>query len=140
MPARPVLAAEPWRSMSSDDGVECGSASASVRRARSRRGTFPADTAEAFFLTAVFGCGAAAFAFGRLTGFFLEAAFGAAFLLAFLAGALFLADALRFAGRAAAFRPVLVGLARIAALRFAITQSFRNLDSLTISVVLSVAY
>jgi hypothetical protein len=99
--------------MSSDEGVECGSGSTSVRRARSSRATLPAI---GLFLRA------AAFGAGRRPAFFLAGAFGAAFLLGFLAGVRFLADALRFAGRAAAFRPVLVGFARLAALRFAITK------------------
>jgi hypothetical protein len=72
-------------------------------------------------------------------------------LLAFLAGAFFLADACRLTGRLAVgrlaerfeagpFRADRAGFARFAALRLAMAESFRNLDSLAISVVLSIAY
>jgi hypothetical protein len=77
--------------------------------------------------------------------------FGKAFLLAFLAGAVLLADACRFTDRfalgrlaerleAAPFLADFAGFARFAAFRLAMAESFRNLDSLAISVVLSVAY
>jgi hypothetical protein len=82
---------------------------------------------------------------------FLTVDFFAALLLAFLAGAFFLADArrltVRFAARrvakrraAAGFRADFPGFLPLAAFRLAMDSPFRNLDSLTISVVLSVAY
>src|SRR5215471_17913830 len=72
--ARPLRAALPRRSRSRDEGVECGSVSASVRRARLRAGTL---------------AGAAAELFG----------FAAAFFFTFLARTVFLADAFRLTGR-----------------------------------------
>src|SRR3954465_8973683 len=140
-----VRADEPRRFMSSDEGgVRSVSPSSSVRRARSRRGTLPAGSPALFVRRGVFEA-------GRLTAFFFAAGFGAAFLLVFLTGARFLADACRFAEplavgrlaeprRAADFEAGLRDFARPAALRLAMLESFRNLDSLTISVVLSVAY
>jgi hypothetical protein len=131
--------------MSSDDGgVLSVSSSSRVRRARSSLGTFPGGAAELFARDGAFGR-------GRLTAFLGAAALGAAFLLAFLAGAFFLADARRFSRRFGtgrrAGRRAIVFLARgfadflpLAAFRLAMDTSFRNLDSLAISVVLSVAY
>src|SRR5882724_6342291 len=131
--------------MSSDDGgVRSVSSSSRVRRARSSRGILPGGAAELFDLDGVFGL-------GRLTVFFLATAFGAAFLLAFFDGAFFLAGACRFTGRlgcgrlagrrAAAFLPArFAAFLPLAAVRLAMHTSFRNLDSLAISVVLSVAY
>jgi hypothetical protein len=100
--------------------------------------------AELFDLDGVFG-------FGRLTVFFRAGAFDAAFLLAFLDGAFFLADARRFTARltggrlagrrgAAFLPPRFVAFVPLAAVRLTMNTSFRNLDSLAISVVLSVAY
>src|SRR4051794_39473192 len=139
--ARPVRTDEPRRFMSSDEGgVRIVSASSSVRRARSRRGTLP-EVSPALLVRR------GAFDAPRLPAFFLTAAVGAAFLLMFLTGARFLAEAFRFGaalavGRladrflAADFAAGLRDLARPAALRLAMLESFRNLDSLTISVVL----
>src|SRR3954447_1926437 len=88
--ARPVRTDEPRRFMSSDEGgVRIVSPSSSVRRARSRRGTLPEVSPALFVRRAVFEA-------GRLAAFFFPAAFGAAFLLVFLTGARFLADACRF--------------------------------------------
>jgi hypothetical protein len=91
------------------------------------------------------------FCLGRLTVLFRAVAFGEAFLLALFDGALFLADACRFTGRltlgrlagrrAAAFLPPrFAAFLPLAAVRLAMETSFRNLDSLAISVVLSIAY
>src|SRR5215208_2291232 len=104
--ARPVLTADPRRSRSRDEGVECGSASSRVRRARSRRGIFPGIAVE---LARRF----AGFEVLRALAFFATADRGGAFLLAFLAGTLFLADAcgltVRFAARRVAKRRAAAG-------------------------------
>ena len=129
----------------------CVSASSSVRRARSSRGTLAGAAAWLIGFAAAFGVG---FLAVRGAAFLPVAAvlpFGSAFLLAFVAGAFFLADACRFTGRFAlgrlAERPEValpfvdfVDLARLTPCRLAMAESFRNLDSLAISVVLSVAY
>jgi hypothetical protein len=122
--ARPVRAAVQRTSISSDEGVECGSASASVRRARSRRGTF-VDAAGLLLRDAVFGFDA----FDFLRGPFCAAFFPAGFFLAddrvftvrFAVGRL----AERRAG--AAFRADLVDFTRFGALRLAITRPFGTL-------------
>jgi len=124
-----VRAAEPRRSMSSDEGgVSWVSRSSRVRRARSSRGTFPGTRPEVELFGVAFF---AAFGAGRPAGFLAAIAFEGAFLLAFFAGAFFLADACRFAGRffvgrlaeplaADLFFAALAGFPRLAAFRLAI--------------------
>src|SRR3954466_220685 len=89
--ARPLRAELPRWSMSSDEGVECGSASVSVRRCRSRRGTLPGTRAG---LAALRAAGLAALGAAFFTGFFAT----------LLAAGLFLADAFCFELRLAVGR------------------------------------
>src|SRR3954470_10813680 len=93
--ARPLRAELPRWSMSSDEGVECGSASVSVRRCRSRRGTLPGTRAG---LAALRVAGFAALVAVFLTVFF------AGFCATLLAAGLFLADAFCFEVRLAVGR------------------------------------
>ena len=141
MAARPLRADELCRSRSSDEGVECGSVSASVRRGRSSLGTFLATTAELSAFTAFLP---GDFGLAEIAGFLPFARF-------VLAGAFFLALALGFEARlamgrlaerlgAGRFFADFVGFARRTGLRFAMLGDLSNLDSFALSVVLSVAY
>src|SRR5215212_1756062 len=110
--ARPVRTADPWRSMSSDEGG-VGIVSSSVGRARSARGRLPAAAVVARFgfragvLGAGFGAaflgGAALLAFERLRGFVaarLSWRLAAGRLLAGRVGAVFRREPLDRAPRA----------------------------------------